>query len=82
MDELSQVLSVLNDLQEDNMVSKNIKQKVASMKFELENSKKEDLSLKINRVLCDLEDISSDVNLPTFVRTQIWHLTSMLEKMC
>jgi len=82
MEELDQVLALLSDLQEDNMVSKNIKQKMSLMRSELEGSKKEDLSLRINKVLCDLEDISTDVNLPTFVRTQIWHLTSMLEKMC
>jgi uncharacterized protein (UPF0147 family) len=82
MDALAQVIDVLKELQEDNSVSKNIKGKVAVMQRELENCKKEELSLKINKILCDLEDISNDVNLPMFVRTQIYQLTSMLETVC
>ena len=80
-DELKKAIDILGDLQEDNLVSRNIKQKVSAMRSDLEKSKPEEMSLKINRILSDLEEISADVNLPLFVRTQVWHLTSILEKM-
>jgi len=82
MTALQEVISILKELQEDSTVSKNIKIKVAEMQKELESCKKDNLSLKINKILCDLEEISNDVNLPMFVRTQIWHLTSKLETVC
>lgn len=80
-DNLKRAIDILGDLQEDNLVSRNIKQKVTVMRSELEKSNNQDLSLKINKMLSDLEEISADVNLPLFVRTQVWHLTSILEKM-
>lgn len=82
MNALQEVIEILKELQEDNTVSKNIKLKVAEMQKSLEGCKKNDLSLKVNQILCELEDISNDVNLPMFVRTQIWHLTSKLETVC
>jgi uncharacterized protein (UPF0147 family) len=49
------------------------------MQKELENCPKEEISLLINRILSELEELSSDMNLPMFVRTQIWSLTGILE---
>lgn len=82
MGSLKEIIDILKEMREDATVSKNIKAKVAEMQKELEGCKKEDLSLKVNRILCDLEEISNDGNLPMFVRTQIWHLTSKLETVC
>jgi len=80
-DTMEQIIYILKEMQNDNTVSKNVKSKVAEMQKNLENSKEEELSLKVNKILSDLEDISSDVNIPTFVRTQMWHLTSLLENL-
>ncbi len=77
-----QVIHVLKELQEDNSVSKNIKQKVSAMQSELEGCSENDLSLTVNKILCDLEELSSDVNLPPFIRTQILHISGMLETIC
>jgi len=80
-EDLRQVLDILDELQEDGAVSKNIKQKVLGIKKDLTNCSGEEISLRVNKTLSELEDISSDVNLPMFVRTQIWQLTSILEKL-
>lgn len=80
-DTMEQIMYILKELQDDNSVSKNIKNKVAEMQKNLESSKKEELSLKVNKILSDLEDISSDVNVQPFIRTQMWHLTSLLENL-
>lgn len=82
MDALQQVIGILRELQEDSSVSKNIKQKVSAMQADLERCSDEDLSLKVNKILSDLEELSNDVNLPPFVRTQIWHISSVLETIC
>ena len=82
MDALKQVKGILVELQEDSSVSKNIKGKLSVMQKELENASSEELSLVVNKILCDLEEISSDINIPVFIRTQIWNLTSLLETVC
>lgn len=79
MDErVEEIVSLLKDLQEDNTVPRNVKLKLQEMQRELE-SDDGDLSLKINKILSEVEEISNDINLPMFIRTQIWNLTSMLE---
>ena len=79
MDDLNQVIELLDELQEDSSVSKNVKMKIQVMKEELQGSSNDNLSLVVNKILSDLEELSSDVNIPMFVRTQIWSVTSLLE---
>ncbi len=76
---LEQVFEVMEDLQEDTTVSKNIRNKISLMQSELKDCRQDRLSLTINKILSDLEDLSSDVNIPPFVRTQFWHISSLLE---
>ena len=39
----------------------------------------DNLSLTVNKLLSDLDEISSDANLDQFTRQQIWSISSMLE---
>ncbi|MGV8162645.1 MAG: UPF0147 family protein [Candidatus Nanoarchaeia archaeon] len=82
MDNLKQALDILQEMQQDSSVSKNVRSKVGIMQRELETCPKEELSLRVNKILSELEELSSDMNLPMFVRTQIWSLTSILEPLC
>jgi uncharacterized protein (UPF0147 family) len=79
MNELDQIIEMFEELQEESSVSKNVKMKIQVMKQELQESNKNNLSLIVNKTLSDLEDLSSDINIPMFVRTQIWSITSLLE---
>lgn len=79
MSELQQVIQILEELEEDITVSRNIKEKIREMRVSLQSSDRDSMSLTVNRILSDLEDLSNDVNIPDFVRTQFWHLTSILE---
>lgn len=79
MEEIKQIIELLEELQEDTSVSKNVKNKLQTMKEELQTTKKENLSLTVNKLLSDLEELSADINMPMFVRTQIWSITSLLE---
>lgn len=78
--EVQEILDTFEEMQEDSMVSKNIKTKVASMKEELEKTKEEDLSLAANKIIYELEELSNDVNLPADVRTRLFSITTILER--
>lgn len=77
--DLDHVIEMFVELGEDSTVSKGIRVKIVAMKEELENTN--DISLSLNKVLSDLEELSSDVNIPAYVRTQFWHITSVLESL-
>jgi len=77
MNEFEEVICALTELEQDSLVPKNIKTKINGMlEFIKESS---DTSMKINKLLDELEEISCDVNLQPFIRTQFWNISSMLE---
>ena len=78
-EELAEVVEYIKELEQDGNVPRNIKTKLVEIIDRLKKAEKEDLSLTINKLLSDLDDISSDANLDQFTRQQIWSLTSMLE---
>jgi uncharacterized protein (UPF0147 family) len=79
---LKHAIEIFQELQQDNTVSKNIRTKMAAMQKEIETAPKEELSLRVNKIMSELEEVSSDINLPMFIRTQIWSLASLLESLC
>ena len=78
-DEFSEVMSMLGELLEDATVPKNVKLKIDSIMKCL--SDKKDQSLKVNRALDILEEISDDSNIQMYTRTQVWNAISLLEKL-
>ncbi len=76
--EIEEVIENLSELENESTVPKNIRSKIRVMINELKSDK--DMSLKVNKSLSELDDISEDINIPMFVRTKIWEITSMLEK--
>ena len=77
--ELSSVINSLNEIQADVTVPRNVRIKIESIISTL----KEDieLSIKVNKALNELSEISNDVNLQAYTRTQIWNAMSVLEKL-
>ena len=75
---VSEVVELLKELQDDSTVPRNVKAKLQGMQSTLEKEQGE-LSLRISQVIAEVEDVANDINLPMFIRTQIWNLTSMLE---
>lgn len=75
--ELSDVVTYLTELLNDNTVPRNIKTKIETIIRSFHE--KTDLSLKINKALSTLEEISDDNNIQPYTRTQIWNAVSMLE---
>ncbi len=76
--EFSEIQAVLEDLCEDNSVPKNIKTKFQTMIESFDRPG--EASAKVNEALHNLDEIGDDTNLQSYVRTQIWNIVSMLEK--
>ncbi len=79
MSSLNEIIYILEEIEDDNTVSKSIKNKISVMKKDIQGCEERSRSLTINKILSDIEDLSNDVNVPDYVRTQLWHLTSILE---
>jgi len=78
-EELQEAIDYMQELSEDSNVPRNIKSKISVIVKSLQDAKTEELSLTINKLLSDLDEISSDANLDQFTRQQIWSISSMLE---
>jgi len=77
MVKVEDVVEVVNEIVEDTTLPKNIKIKLEEIAIELKDAK--DVKLKADKCIHELDEISSDVNLQPFVRTQLWSVVSMLE---
>jgi len=72
------IITALEELEEDNTVPRNIKTRIHRI-IETLNEKGE-FSIRIDKALQELDEISDDTNLQPYTRTQIWQIASMLEK--
>ena len=78
MDERIQgILEVIKDMTTDNTIPRNVKTKLENVKVQFKTDK--EISLIKDNVLSILEEISDDINLQAFTRTQIWNLISAVE---
>lgn len=74
---LSEVLLSLKEIESDQTLPKSIKTKISSTIKLLEE--KGEISIKVSRALHEIEQLADDVNTPSFIRTQLFNITSMLE---
>lgn len=77
MQRLQGIIESLKELQEDNTLPKNVREKINSIINVL--NEKSEVSLKVDKALHELEGISEDSNLQSYTKTQIWGIVSMLE---
>lgn len=79
MDEkLVTVITLLRELEDDNSVPKNIKNKISLTIKDLEKST-EETSIKVSRALHVLEELTDDNNMQAYTRTQLFNIVSALE---
>ncbi len=76
-EQIIEIVQALKELEEDSSVPKNIKLKVGSAIQVL--NEETDLSIKISRALHTLEELTDDINIEAFTRSQIFNIVSMLE---
>lgn len=73
------IASGLRMLLEEQGTPRNVREKVQGMLKAI--SAGGDTQLLADKLLMELEDLQSDVNIPSYVRTQIWSISGMLESM-
>jgi uncharacterized protein (UPF0147 family) len=78
-EQCEEIIQALTNLKEDEGVPKNVRSKIDAIISNLKDES--DLSMKISKSLHNLDEISEDLNIPPFIRTQIWNVSSMLEKL-
>ena len=73
------MISLLEEIQDDSTVPRNVKDKLQLCSSALQDDI--EISLKVDRARHALEAVSEDSNLQSYTRTQIWNISSMLEKL-
>ncbi len=76
--EVDTVIQSLDEIQKDIAVPRNVRTKIESIISNLMEDS--ELSIKINKALNELGEVSNDANLQAYTRTQIWNIMSVLEK--
>lgn len=63
---------------EDETIPKNVRLKIESAIAALQEKAVEE-SLRANKALQELDDLSDDPNIPSYIRPQLWNIVSQLE---
>jgi uncharacterized protein len=81
MARVNEVIDAIRDMLDDQSLQKNIKHKLERVIAELSAADPKSIRLKVDKCVNDLEEISNDANIQSFVRTQVWGIVSMLESL-
>lgn len=77
--QISDIKDMLGELKLDNSVPRNIRSKIDEVINQL--SKNDcGIDIKVSRLINDLEEISEDPNLPSYIRTEILMTIGILSK--
>ncbi len=74
---MQEIIEALREVLEDTSLPKAVRAKLEEAIATLDGPGEE--RLKANKVLCELEELSYNTTLPSFIRTQLWNVSSMLE---
>ena len=72
------VIPLIEQIVGDRSVPRNIRTKCEDS-IRVLKDEKQDTAIRSNTVISTLDDISNDPNIPTYTRTQIWNIVSLLE---
>ena len=75
---LDNAMSSLNQLATSPSTPRNIRKSIASLLEELK-SEEYSMSVRAANTTSMLDDITQDPNMPSYVRTSLWQIVSMLE---
>ncbi len=80
MDEdlFNEVLALMDDLEDDSSIPRNVRKMSSDAKEKMKDSK-ESLDLRCATVISELDDISNDPNVPSHGRAAIYTIISKLE---
>ncbi len=75
--EAQMVIAKIEELLEDELVTKNVKAKLQNIRELLKSAEEVD-SVIVEKALDEVEDVNEDPNIPSFIREDILNVTSML----
>ncbi len=75
---LLEVIEFLDQIENDLSVPRNVRIKIKEAGEALKDNN-HDLAIKINKALQQIDEISDNQNIPSYTRTQIWHIVTKLE---
>lgn len=75
---IKDVVDLLGQIENDFSIPKNIRIRVKNAMNILEKEGKA-FAIKADKAIEELDSVSGDSNLPSYTRTQIWHIVSLLE---
>ena len=76
-EKIKEIINALSELSEDMGVPKNIKNRINHVIEVLNESS--DLSIRVNKVSNELDEILDDTNMQAYTRIQILNIVSLLE---
>ena len=75
---MKEAIDTLNQIVSSNSTSKTIKKSISDLIVDL-SDKKYSLSVRAANTISQLDDVTQDPNMPSYVRTQLWQAVSKLE---
>jgi uncharacterized protein (UPF0147 family) len=75
-----EVINLIQQVANDRTVPRNIRTKCEES-IKILQEEKEDAAVRINTVISSMDEVSNDPNIPTYTRTQIWNIVSIMESM-
>jgi len=74
---VEEVVEILEELKDEGSVPRNVKDKLINTISALKED--QELKIRLNKALHELDEIADDPNLETYTRSQIWNVVSLLE---
>ena len=75
---LNNAIQTLNQLVKSHSTPKNMKNNITEMITELQ-SNEYSISVRAANLIGTLDDITQDPNIPSYIRTSLWQVVSVLE---
>ncbi|MBI5072413.1 UPF0147 family protein [Candidatus Woesearchaeota archaeon] len=75
---IQSIIESMQEIANDSTVPRNVKEKLQLIVKVLQNEA-EDILLRKDKALSELDEIAEDTNLQAYTRTQIWNMVSVLE---
>ena len=79
-EQLKEVIDILIQIESDFSIPKNIRFRIKNAISALREDQIS-VGLRVNKSLQELDALDEESNIPSFTRTQIWHVVSSLESL-
>ncbi|MFH8080770.1 MAG: UPF0147 family protein [Candidatus Aenigmatarchaeota archaeon] len=73
------IVKMLTEIIEDRTVPRNIRTAVEEAKKNITENNGRDWDVRLSVAISILDEITNDPNIPSYTRTQIWNIVTMME---